>query len=64
MNIIREAGGLKDLSGIMQNVSNVAYVMFIVRKVACSRPTTVSFRRIWIIARAAAFALMNVGPVR
>ncbi len=64
MNIIQAVGGRNGRSGTTKNALNVASVMCFAPKAACSRVRMVFSRRIWIIAKAAAFARMNAGPAQ
>jgi 1,2-phenylacetyl-CoA epoxidase PaaB subunit len=61
VNIIRELGGLKGQFGTIRNASNAVFAISSARKDVFPRQKTVISRQIWIIARAAVFALMSAG---
>ena len=64
MNIIREAGGRKDQSGMMQNALNAAFAIYSALKDALHKMKTAIFRQTLIIARVAVSVLMSAGPGR
>jgi hypothetical protein len=64
VNITPVAGGRRDLSGMIRNASNVAFVMYFVRKDVSSKQKKAFSKRIWITARDAVSARMNAGRKR
>jgi 1,2-phenylacetyl-CoA epoxidase PaaB subunit len=61
VNIIQEAGGRKDRFGTIKSASNAAFAIYSARKDVFPRRKMVFSRQIWIIAKAAVYALMSAG---